>query len=252
MLLSKKKIQLIHGLFTTPYKPTLKIILSQNEKIFIQSNEFKYSKLPFKSINNTSSVYHKNTKEIRKSSFPVYYKKNNPIKPVNFINNTYNTINYDAGYYSNYYPLKRDIIIKNPEEIIQSGVLKGPTRQNQPIFQDNQNNEIISQDLNNLKYTELKNNDKKSEEVQEPELISQKIVEDAQNKEEELRQKEINLNEIESINSVKKPEVKGTDDEIQEKNIDSQNLNKEVDLKQSAEIHSKESHGDLEDDIEGE
>ena len=60
------------------------------------------------------------------------------------------------------------------------------------------------------------------------------------------------MNEIESINSVKKPEVKGTDDEIQEKNIDSQNLNKEVDLKQSAEIHSKESHGDLEDDIEGE
>ena len=75
MLLSKKKIQLIHGLFTTPYKPTLKNILSQNEKIFIQSNEFKYSKLPFKSINNTSSVYHKNTKETRKSSFPEYYKK---------------------------------------------------------------------------------------------------------------------------------------------------------------------------------
>ena len=102
MLLSKKKIQLIHGLFTTPYKPTIKIILSKNKKIFIQSNEFKYSKLPFKSINNTSSVYHKNTKEIRKSSFPVYYKKNNPIKPVNFINYTYNTINYDAGYYTNY------------------------------------------------------------------------------------------------------------------------------------------------------
>ena len=60
------------------------------------------------------------------------------------------------------------------------------------------------------------------------------------------------MNEIESINSVKKPEVKGTDDEIQEKNTDSQNLNKEVDLKQSSEIHSKESHGDLEDDIEGE
>ena len=41
--------------------------------------------------------------------------------------------------------------------------------------------------MNNLKYTELKNNDKKSEKVEEPELISQKIVEEAQNKEEELR-----------------------------------------------------------------
>ena len=99
-----------------------------------------------KYINNGSnlqdrkSIQNKNSSELMKSSFPSYEFKSN-------IGNL--NVNYSIDDYYNpslYVPLKNEIIIENPEEVIQSGCLKGSTIQNIPEI-DEENNE--NNNLNN-------------------------------------------------------------------------------------------------------
>jgi hypothetical protein len=99
-----------------------------------------------KYINNGSnlqdrkSIQNKNSSDIMKSSFPSYeFKSNN----VNYsIDDYYNP--------SSYIPLKNEIIIENPEEVIQSGCLKGSTIQNIPEIDDenNENNNLNNNNAN--------------------------------------------------------------------------------------------------------
>ena len=129
MLLSKRKIETIHQMFTAPYRPTIINIDGQNQEIEVlnkMKNSIKYS-------HTVTNKYKSNTLEIKKSSFPLYNK--NTISTISIDNNDYNnnnyyTINYDTydTNYQYYYPLKREIIINNPEDIIESGVLKSTVK----------------------------------------------------------------------------------------------------------------------------
>lgn len=145
MLLSKKKIDNIEQLFVVPYRPTL-----SNLNINLDKDELK---ILDKKINvetsNIQSTERKSmeNKNIMKSSFPSYEFKSN----INDMN-----INYsidDLYNHSIFYPQKNEILIQNPEEVIQSGCLKGSTIQNLPEIDEN--NEIINNDINN---NEMDNN----------------------------------------------------------------------------------------------
>ena len=116
MLLSKKKIQIIRDLFTCPDKPRLINILEEKEEITRLSQ-----------IRNTMNLtqplsrkYQTITVESKKSSFPLYNIKTQSIEE-----NNQNQIYIDT---QNYYPLRREIIIQNPENIIESGILKSPLK----------------------------------------------------------------------------------------------------------------------------
>ena len=135
MLLSKRKIETIHQLFKVPYKPTLTNIFSQKDEIATKSIQLKSSTLNSRPINQPPSKYNNKTIEPIKSNYPVYTQNINTDLPNSYNNNMYSsqTISYDNNYNNyqyNYFPHRREIIIKNPEEIIQSGILKGPTRAN--------------------------------------------------------------------------------------------------------------------------
>ena len=135
MLLSKRKIETIHQLFKVPYKPTLTNLFSQKDEIATKSIQLKNSTLNSRRINQPQSKYNNTTIEPIKSNYPVYTQNINTDLPNSYNNNMYSsqTISYDNNYNNyqyNYFPHRREIIIKNPEEIIQSGILKGPTRVN--------------------------------------------------------------------------------------------------------------------------
>ena len=115
MLLSKWKIETLHEAFKTPYKPNLSPYIStQKEDLSRIATEIKNSR-----TFTTQSQYNSNTYNEKKSSFPTYATKT-------VVNNEPNaeviTYNYDYAYYG---PLSSEIIINNPEEVIQSGALKG-------------------------------------------------------------------------------------------------------------------------------
>ena len=230
MLLSKRKIQIIHKLFKVPYKPTLINILSQNENMAKMSMEIKNSINLSNTIENNSRRYY-NKSHIDYSS---NYTDNN----MSYNTMSYNTISYETNNYPNYYPFRKEIIIKNPEDIIQSGVLKGSIKHN--VFSSNIcQNQNMNQNEINHELKNIKNSDsKKIEEIKETEKFSEaESVEDKGVKEKEekekLEQKEINLLEIESVNSLKKLETKETheiDNQIQGKLTDTIKLEKENDL----------------------
>ena len=116
MLLSKKKIQIIRDLFACPDKPRLINILEEKEEIT------RISKIR-NSMNLTqplSRKYQTITVETKKSSFPLYNIKTESIEE-----NNQNQIYIDT---QNYYPLRKEIIIKNPENIIESGILKSSVK----------------------------------------------------------------------------------------------------------------------------
>ena len=115
MLLSKRKIETLHEAFKTPYKPNLSPYIStQKEDLSRIATEIKNSR-----TFTTQSQYNSNTYNEKKSSFPTYATKtvvNNEPKAEVI------TYNYDYAYYG---PLSSEIIINSPEEVIQSGALKG-------------------------------------------------------------------------------------------------------------------------------
>ena len=116
MLLSKKKIQIIRDLFACPDKPRLINILEEKEEIT------RLSKIR-NSMNLTkplSRKYQTITVETKKSSFPLYNIKTESIEE-----NNQNQIYMDS---QNYYPLRKEIIIRNPENIIESGILKSSVK----------------------------------------------------------------------------------------------------------------------------
>ena len=241
MLLSKKKIQTIHKLFKAPYKPSIKNILSQNENIAKMSMEFKNSINILNTIDTNSRKYYNKSQVLNKSNFLTYnnYNNNRIYHSHNYTNYTlsYDTISYDTSYYQSYYPLKREIIIRNPEEIIQSGVLKGSVKKNILSSDIYQNQNIKQNEVNpGLNYVEYPK-ENKVEEIKETEKFSEdESAEDKEVKEKDLEKKEINLLEIKSVNSLKKLETKETyeiDNEIQGKNTDSIKLEKENDLEVS-------------------
>ena len=118
MLLSKRKIKTIQDLFRSPDKPILMDISNQKEEISRLSESKNYMNLS----NPKESKYKSYTEEIKKSSFPVYNTKTST-----YNNSTINNYAYDSNYYYDY-PKRREIIIKNPEEIIESGLLKSKVR----------------------------------------------------------------------------------------------------------------------------
>ena len=118
MLLSKRKIKTIQDLFRSPDKPILMDISNQKEEISRLSQSKNYMNLS----NPKESKYKSYTEEIKKNSFPVYNTKTST-----YNNSTINNYTYDSNYYYDY-PKRREIIIKNPEEIIESGLLKSKVR----------------------------------------------------------------------------------------------------------------------------
>ena len=118
MLLSKRKIKTIQDLFRSPDKPILMDISNQKEEISRLSQSKNYMNLS----NPKESKYKSYTEEIKKNSFPVYKTKTST-----YNNSTINNYIYDSNYYYDY-PKRREIIIKNPEEIIESGLLKSKVR----------------------------------------------------------------------------------------------------------------------------
>ena len=89
-----------------------------------------------------------------------------------------------TNYYNSYnnYPLRREILMKNPEDIINSGILKGPIKKEK---------EIVSQNINIIQ-----NEEKKSERINYIKFPTDERVEDPINNEEE-KQSEDNANDDE-------------------------------------------------------
>ena len=119
MLLSKKKIQVIHNLFEVPYKPALINIAEQKEDTTKLSQIINPMNFSQKLKNNNINI----EESLKKSSFPSYNIKNDSND--NNVNNIIN--NYDIQKPIDYH-LKREIMINNPEEIIESGILKSQVK----------------------------------------------------------------------------------------------------------------------------
>ena len=162
MLISKKKLQLLKQMFSVPYRPALSKYQSEKfQKINFGknitehlNNTNKSLSIPFSpSININNSSIEKtfdNGKRKKTMSFPSYEHTSKINSNINY--------SIDDINYSLYYPLKNEIILKNPEEIIRSGCLQGS------IKADNNNNnnksEYPNMNINNV-INELNNFDEK-------------------------------------------------------------------------------------------
>ena len=168
MLLTKRKLQIIHELFTAPYKPTLINISDQKEEM-VRLSKIRHSSLMTEPVIKKYKSY---TENYKKSSFPVYN-----IKTVSTLTNNTKEINGNNINY-NIYPLKREIIIRNPEEIIESGILKSSIRKEgyPSIYEEPKFNPFtgihINQELNNNNISEpiqIKQNlEDKVQDIEEP------------------------------------------------------------------------------------
>lgn len=123
MLLSRRKIQNIQQMFSVPYRPTLSSFQSEKEDLVNFSNYLnnyiatgKSSKININKSGVSNSIFNSKTQEIKKSSFPSY----------NYNYNDYTNFKHSETVF---YPLRDEIIINNPEEVIRSGCLKGSVRQ---------------------------------------------------------------------------------------------------------------------------
>ena len=123
MLLSRRKIQNIQQMFSVPYRPTLSSFQSEKEDLVNFSNYLnnyiatgRSSKININKSGVSNSIFNSKTQEIKKSSFPSY----------NYNYNDYTNFKHSETVF---YPLRDEIIINNPEEIIRSGCLKGSVRQ---------------------------------------------------------------------------------------------------------------------------
>ena len=158
----------MHELFTAPYKPTLINISDQKEEM-VRLSKIRHSSLMAEPVIKKYKSY---TENYKKSSFPVYN-----IKTVSTLTNNTKEINGNNINY-NIYPLKREIIIRNPEEIIESGILKSSIRKegHPSIYEEPKFNPFtgihINQELNNNNISEpiqIKQNlEDKVKDIEEP------------------------------------------------------------------------------------
>ena len=158
----------MHELFTAPYKPTLINISDQKEEM-VRLSKIRHSSLMAEPVIKKYKSY---TENYKKSSFPVYN-----IKTVSTLTNNTKEINGKNINY-NIYPLKREIIIRNPEEIIESGILKSSIRKEgyPSIYEEPKFNPFtgihINQELNNNNISEpiqIKQNlEDKVQDIEEP------------------------------------------------------------------------------------
>ena len=93
---------------------------------------------------------------------------------INNINNySYRTISNEYNFYKIYYPLKREILIKNPEEIIQSGILKcssiqKPNTSRIYSYKDkNKDNILKPSKAKQIEYEESQKNEGEKKEIKE-------------------------------------------------------------------------------------
>jgi len=122
MLLSRRKIQNIQQMFSVPYRPSLSSFQSEKEDLVNFSNYLnnyistgRSSKININKSGVSNGIINSKTQEIRKSSFPSY----------NYNYNDYSNFKHSETVF---YPLRDEIIINNPEEVIRSGCLKGSVR----------------------------------------------------------------------------------------------------------------------------
>jgi hypothetical protein len=158
----------MHELFTAPYKPTLINISDQKEEM-VRLSKIRHSSLMAEPVIKKYKSY---TENYKKSSFPVYN-----IKTVSTLTNNTKEINGNNINY-NIYPLKREIIIRNPEEIIESGILKSSIRKEgfPSIYEEPKFNPFtgihISQEPNNNNVAEpikiIENVEDKVQDIEEP------------------------------------------------------------------------------------
>jgi gas vesicle protein len=134
MLLSRRKIQNIQQMFSVPYRPTLSSFQSEKEDLVNFSNYLnnyistgRSSKINLNKSGVHKSILNSKTQEMKKSSFPSY----------NYNYNDYTNYKYTETVF---YPLRDEIIINNPEEVIRSGCLKGSVRQKTISSQMGDNN----------------------------------------------------------------------------------------------------------------
>jgi hypothetical protein len=155
MLISKKKLQLLKQMFSVPYRPALNKYQSDKfEKINFGNNITDY--LNNKTLTNPIST----SVNIKNSSIERTFDNGNMKKTMSFPSYEFNSnINYsiDDFNYSLYYPLRNEIIIKNPEEIIRSGCLHGSIKVDN---NNNNQNEYQNMNINNI-INELNNFDEK-------------------------------------------------------------------------------------------
>ena len=134
-------------MFSVPYRPNLSSFQSEKEDLVNFSNYLnnyiatgRSSKININKSRVSNGIFNSKTQEIKKSSFPSY----------NFNYNDYTNIKYSETVF---YPLRDEIIINNPEEVIRSGCLKGsvrhkavPSQMGDNNFNDNPMNQ--SQNMN--------------------------------------------------------------------------------------------------------
>ena len=142
MLLSKKKLQFINNMFTIPYRPNLPNYQEENltkskfnDKFSIKHHNSSFQKN--NSFNNKSEL----TKSY-KSSFPSYEFNSEIISNINY---SIDDLNFTLNH-----PLRNEIIIENPEEVIHSGCLQGSVKQKLTTSQlENNNNDNDNNMYNN-------------------------------------------------------------------------------------------------------
>lgn len=180
----------MHELFTAPYKPTLINISDQKEEM-VRLSKIRHSSIMTEPVIKKYKSY---TENYKKSSFPVYN-----IKTVSTLTNNTKEINGNNINY-NIYPLKREIIIRNPEEIIESGILKSSIRKEgyPSIYEEPKFNPFTGIHINQ----ELNNNNNISEPIQIKQNLEDK-VQDIEEPNQEILDKNIPQN-IEPTNEIDK------------------------------------------------
>ena len=180
----------MHELFTAPYKPTLINISDQKEEM-VRLSKIRHSSIMTEPVIKKYKSY---TENYKKSSFPVYN-----IKTVSTLTNNTKEINGNNINY-NIYPLKREIIIRNPEEIIESGILKNSIRKEgyPSIYEEPKFNPFTGIHINQ----ELNNNNNISEPIQIKQNLEDK-VQDIEEPNQEILDKNIPQN-IEPTNEIDK------------------------------------------------
>ena len=158
MLLSKRKLQFIEEMFTMPYRPVLSHYKSDKLDMSEINNKMSTNHILLSSLNKRNSINNKSLEltKSQKSSFPSY-EFNSDI-------NSYINYSIDDLNYTYYNPLKKEIIIENPEEVIQSNYLQGSIKQKPSFSQINDENinddtiKPLKQPININVYNCLKDN----------------------------------------------------------------------------------------------
>jgi hypothetical protein len=151
MILSKRKIGNILNIFTIPYKPTLNKYESEKEDMINFENTYNSNLYNQNKNKYSTTTYYKNQNYNTSKKFPSQNQ---------YASKTYNIHKRVIPSYTMFYPLRNEIIMRNPNEIINSGVLKSSVMQVSPEEEGNQNQFVQQSIYQNLDTNlELKKND---------------------------------------------------------------------------------------------